>query len=293
MASSNIKHVTVIGGGVMGSGIAMITAANGYRVTVVDVNEDAVGRAKRQVEKDMRRMAQHVSKGNEQAENKFYTDAAARMAYSVNLKEVVAATDLVIEAIVENLEQKQSLFKILDQVAPSHTILASNTSSLSIAEIASSAERKDRIGGLHFFNPVPMMKLIEVVRTDKTSDTTHETLLTFGKSLRKTCITCRDMPGFVVNRLLFPVIHEALGMVERKDATAHDIDVAMKLGLGHPMGPFELMDIVGLDTVCAIQRERYARNPTDVAAKPSELLQQMVHDNKLGVKTGEGFYNYK
>uniref|UniRef100_A0A182MAS9 Kinase n=1 Tax=Anopheles culicifacies TaxID=139723 RepID=A0A182MAS9_9DIPT len=277
MASSNIKHVTVIGGGVMGSGIAMITAANGYRVTVVDVNEDAIGRAKRQVDKDMRRMAQHVSKGNEQKEHTFYTEAAARMTYSVHLREAVAATDLVIEAIVENLEKKQTLFKILDQAAPAHTILASNTSSLSIAEIGSSAERKDRIGGLHFFNPVPMMKLIEVVRTDNTSDATHETLLAFGKSLRKTCITCRDMPGFVVNRLLFPVIHEALGMVERKDATAHDIDVAMKLGLGHPMGPFELMDIVGLDTVCAIQRERYARNPADVAAKPSELLERMIY----------------
>uniref|UniRef100_A0A182SBU1 3-hydroxyacyl-CoA dehydrogenase NAD binding domain-containing protein n=1 Tax=Anopheles maculatus TaxID=74869 RepID=A0A182SBU1_9DIPT len=161
MASSSIKHVTVIGGGVMGSGIAMITAANGYRVTVVDVNEEAIGRARRQVEKDLRRMAQHVSKGNEQAENKFFTEAAARTMYSTKLKEVVTATDLVIEAIVENLEQKQSLFKILDQVAPPHTILTSNTSSLSIAEIASTAARKDRIGGLHFFNPVPLMKLIE------------------------------------------------------------------------------------------------------------------------------------
>ncbi|XP_050080825.1 hydroxyacyl-coenzyme A dehydrogenase, mitochondrial-like [Anopheles maculipalpis] len=293
MASSSIKNVTVIGGGVMGSGIAMITAANGYHVTVVDVNDDAIGRTRQQLEKDLRRMAQHVSKGNEQAENKFYTEATARTKYSTNLKDVVPTTDLVIEAIVENLEQKQSLFKILDQVAPPHAILTSNTSSLSIAEIASSAARKDRIGGLHFFNPVPLMKLIEVVRTDQTSDSTHETLLAFGKSLRKTCITCRDMPGFVVNRLLFPVIHEALSMVEREDATAHDIDVAMKLGLGHPMGPFELMDIVGLDTVRAIQRERYARNPSDVAAKPSELLERMVRENKLGVKSGEGFYNYK
>uniref|UniRef100_A0A182P1F2 3-hydroxyacyl-CoA dehydrogenase n=1 Tax=Anopheles epiroticus TaxID=199890 RepID=A0A182P1F2_9DIPT len=293
MALVNIKHVTVIGGGVMGSGIAMITAANGYRVTVVEVSEDALGRAKRQVEKDLHRMAQHVSKGNEQAETKFYTETTARLAYSTNLKQVAAGTDLVIEAIVENLQQKQSLFKLLDQEAPSHTILASNTSSLSIAEIGSLAGRKDRIGGLHFFNPVPMMKLIEIVRTKETSDSTHETLLAFGKSLRKTCITCRDVPGFVVNRLLFPVIHEALGMVERGDAAHQDIDVAMKLGLGHPMGPFELMDIVGLDTVRSILQERAAHNPTDETAKPSELLEQMVRENKLGVKSGEGFYNYK
>ncbi|XP_053680888.1 hydroxyacyl-coenzyme A dehydrogenase, mitochondrial-like [Anopheles nili] len=279
----------------MGSGIAMITAANGYRVTVVDVNEGALVRARHQVEKDLRRTAQHVSKGNEQTVKEFYSAAVERLSYSANLKEVVAKTDLVIEAIVEILAQKQTLFKTLDQCAPPHAILASNTSSLSIADIGSGAgpQRQDRIGGLHFFNPVPMMKLVEVVRTDKTSDATHAALIAFGTSLRKTCITCRDTPGFVVNRLLFPVISEALGMVERGDATARDIDVAMKLGLGHPMGPFELMDIVGLDTVQSIQQERHGRNPSDTTAKPSAILEEMVRSNKLGVKTGEGFYNYK
>lgn len=177
---------------------------------------------------------------------------------------------------------------LLLQGALPHTIIATNTSSLSVKEIGSTTQRQDRIGGLHFFNPVPLMKLVEVIRTDSTSDSTHEALLAFGKSLRKTTITCKDMPGFVVNRLLFPVISEALSMVERGDATAHDIDVAMKLGLGHPMGPFELMDIVGLDTVQNIQKER-----RDSAVKPSALLEKMVKENKLGVKTGEGFYNYK
>uniref|UniRef100_A0A182N3R1 3-hydroxyacyl-CoA dehydrogenase n=1 Tax=Anopheles dirus TaxID=7168 RepID=A0A182N3R1_9DIPT len=267
MASSKISHVTVIGGGVMGSGIAMITAANGYRVTVVDVSEEALGRARRQVEKDLQRTTQYFSKGNDQVAEKLYSEATARLKYSTNLKEVAATTDLVIEAIVENLQLKQSLFKTLDQVrdstrsvAPPHTILATNTSSLSVAEIGLSAERKDRIGGLHFFNPVPLMRLIEVVRTGETSDGTHETLLAFGKSLRKTCITCRDTPGFVVNRLLLPVTQEALAMVERGDASTHDIDVALKLGLGHPMGPFELMDIVGLDTVRPLIATRRLRD---------------------------------
>ncbi|XP_058118263.1 hydroxyacyl-coenzyme A dehydrogenase, mitochondrial-like [Anopheles ziemanni] len=288
MASPKINHVAVVGAGIMGSGIAMITAANGYQVTVVDVNEETLAKGRHQVEKDLHRMAMHVSKGNEEKANKFYLDALARLNYSVSLEKVLSATDLVIEAIVENLEKKQALFKIIDHGALPHTIIATNTSSLSVKEIGSTTKRQDRIGGLHFFNPVPLMKLVEVIRTDSTSNSTHEALLAFGKSLRKTTITCKDMPGFVVNRLLFPVISEALSMVERGDATAHDIDIAMKLGLGHPMGPFELMDIVGLDTVQNIQKER-----RDSAVKPSTLLEKMVKDNKLGVKTGEGFYNYK
>ncbi|XP_058053718.1 hydroxyacyl-coenzyme A dehydrogenase, mitochondrial-like isoform X2 [Anopheles bellator] len=286
-----IKHVTVVGGGVMGSGIALITAANGYRVTVVDLNEQVLAGAQRQLEKDMKRTAMHVSKGDKDAAHAFFAEAWARVSFSVDLEKSVSSTDLVIEAIVEKLDKKQALFKALDQIAPAHTILASNTSSLSVAEIGSLTQRQDRVGGLHFFNPVPLMKLVEVVRTDHTSSGTVEALLAFGKSLRKTCITCKDTPGFIVNRLLFPVTSEALAMVERGDATPHDIDVAMKLGLGHPMGPFELMDIVGLDTIQNIQAERQARNPGDF--KPSTLVSDMVKQNKLGLKTGEGFYSYK
>lgn len=169
----------------------------------------------------------------------------------------------------------------------------SNTSSLSIVELGSVTKREDRFAGFHFFNPVPLMKLIEVIRTDKTSAGTYASLLAFGEALGKTCITCKDTPGFIVNRLLFTITSEALGMLERGDASMKDIDLALKLGLGHPMGPFELMDMIGLDVVLSIMQERQARNPNDVSLRASPTLVKLVGENKLGVKTGEGFYNYK
>lgn len=169
----------------------------------------------------------------------------------------------------------------------------SNTSSLSITELGLVTKRHDRFAGLHFFNPVPLMKLIEVIKTDRTSEDTHAALVAFGSALGKTCITCKDSPGFIVNRLLFTFTSEALKMYERGDATPRDIDTAMKLGSGHPMGPFELMDMVGLDVTLSIMQERHQRSPDDPMAKPSPILEKLVADNKLGVKSGEGFYCYK
>lgn len=179
------------------------------------------------------------------------------------------------------------------QVAPEHVIFASNTSSLSIVEMGSVTKRQDRFAGFHFFNPVPVMKLIEVIKTDKTSADTHGRLMAFGRALGKTCITCKDTPGFIVNRLLFTLTSEALSMLERGDAEVRDIDTALKLGLGHPIGPFELMDMVGLDVTLNIMKEREARLPNDPAAKASPTLVKMVAENKLGVKSGQGFYSYK
>lgn len=179
------------------------------------------------------------------------------------------------------------------QIAPQHTILVSNTSSLSIVELGSVTKREDRFAGFHFFNPVPLMKLVEVIKTDRTSVETNDSLLAFGAALGKTCISCKDTPGFIVNRLLFTITSEALGMLERGDASMRDIDTALKLGLGHPMGPFELMDMIGLDVTLNIMQERQARNPNDVSLRPSPTLVKLVGENKLGVKTGEGFYNYK
>lgn len=179
------------------------------------------------------------------------------------------------------------------QVAKPSTIFASNTSSIPITEIAKSTNRLDRFCGLHFFNPVPVMKLLEVIRTADTSDATYATAMEFGKNLGKTCVTCKDTPGFLVNRLLIPYMAEAVRMLERGDASAKDIDIAMKLGAGYPMGPFELGDYVGLDTTKSVI-ETYARfEPDNPLFKPIPLLNKLIAEGKFGIKTGEGFYKYK
>ncbi|RXG68395.1 Hydroxyacyl-coenzyme A dehydrogenase, mitochondrial [Armadillidium vulgare] len=172
----------------------------------------------------------------------------------------VKNADLVVEAIVENIDIKQKLFKQLDEAAPEHTIFASNTSSLSIQKIAQNAKRKDRFGGLHFFNPVPVMKLLEVIRIPETSQTTIDSMLAWGKAMGKVTVQCKDTPGFIVNRLLVPYYGEAYRMYERGDATTRDIDTAMKLGTGYPMGPFELSDYTGLDTNLFVIEGRWERN---------------------------------
>jgi 3-hydroxyacyl-CoA dehydrogenase len=183
------------------------------------------------------------------AGEKYVQDTLSRLKPLVLLEESAQNSDLVIEAIVENVNAKHNLFSKLDKIAPSHALFASNTSSLSIEEIFKVVSRKDKVGGLHFFNPVPMMKLLEVIRTPQTSDETFKSLIEFGKSIGKTTVDCKDTPGFIVNRLLIPYMLEAVHMYERGDASTQDIDTAMKLGAGYPMGPFELADYVGLDTL--------------------------------------------
>ncbi|CAG9565055.1 unnamed protein product [Danaus chrysippus] len=284
---SAIKNVTVIGGGLMGSGIAQVAAQAGQNVTLVDDGE------------------------------KFVAEAIARIKTNTDPAAASQEADLIVEAIVENMDVKHQLFKKLDAVAPGHTIFASNTSSLSINEI-SSVVKEDRqnndgilrhkdlnshlstyslylhlFGGLHFFNPVPVMRLLEVVRGDKTSDDTYNTMMEWGKSVGKTCITCKDTPGFVVNRLLVPYIAEAIRLFERGDASARDIDVAMKLGAGYPMGPLELADYVGLDTNKFILDGWHSKYPEEPLFKPIPLLNKLVSEGKLGVKSGEGFYKYE
>lgn len=184
------------------------------------------------------------------------------------------------------------MFNTIDEIAPQHTIFASNTSSLSITDMAIGTKRHDRFGGLHFFNPAPMMKLLEVIRTTETSDDTYNKLKAFGESVGKVCITCKDTPGFVVNRLLWPLQGEALRMLDRGDASARDIDIGMKLGAGHPMGPIELADYVGLDTVYFIMNGWHEKDPENPLFTPVESLKRLVKDGKLGVKSGEGYYKY-
>ncbi|XP_046630519.1 hydroxyacyl-coenzyme A dehydrogenase, mitochondrial-like isoform X2 [Neodiprion virginianus] len=287
-----IKHITVVGGGLMGSGIAQVAAQSGHRVTLVDISPDVLKKSQDSIQKSLGRVAKKLYKDNPTEGEKLVKSALASIEVSTDLQAAVKTTDLVIEAIVENLEAKHKLFASIDDVAPASTIFASNTSSLSIGEIASVTKRKDRFGGLHFFNPVPVMKLLEVIRIPETSDETYNTLMEWGKAIGKTCITCKDTPGFVVNRLLVPYMSEAIRLLERGDASARDIDIAMKLGAGYPMGPIELADYVGHDTTKSILDGWHKKFPDNPVFKPTETLNKLVKEGKLGVKTGEGFYKY-
>jgi len=287
-----IKNVTVIGGGLMGSGIAQVAAQTGHHVTIVEINEDAIKKARNGIESSLQRVAKKLYKDKHGEAETFVKETLSRLSTSLDLKEAVKNTDLVVEAVVENLDLKHKIFSSIDSVAPEHTIFASNTSSLSIQDIASVTKRKDRFGGLHFFNPVPVMKLLEVIRIPETSDKTYEKISAWGKALGKTTITCKDTPGFVVNRLLVPLLAEAVRMLERGDATARDIDTAMKLGASHPMGPFELTDYVGNDTTKFILDGWHQKYPDVQLFKPIPLLNKLVEEGKLGMKTGEGFYKY-
>ncbi|XP_018561855.1 hydroxyacyl-coenzyme A dehydrogenase, mitochondrial [Anoplophora glabripennis] len=292
-ASRNaIKNVTVIGGGLMGSGIAQVAAQTGHNVTLVEVNADILKKAESSIANSLSRVAKKLYKDDASAAKKFVDETQSRIKGSTNTSESVADSDLVVEAIVEKLEVKHKLFESLDKVAPPKTIFASNTSSLSITEIASVTNRKDRFGGLHFFNPVPVMKLLEVVRTPDTSEQTYQALMAWGKAVGKTCITCKDTPGFVVNRLLVPYMAEAIRMMERGDASPQDIDTAMKLGAGYPMGPIELADYVGHDTSLSISEGWHKKFPDNPLFEPCASVKKLVSEGKLGRKSGEGFYKY-
>lgn len=277
----------------MGSGIAQVSAQSGHNVTIVELSQDVLDKTRKSIEMSVQRVAKKVYKERPEEGEKFVADTLSRISTSTSLPDVVQDSDLVLEAIVENLSVKHKLFRSIDEVAPAKTIFASNTSSLSISDIASVSNRKDRFAGLHFFNPVPVMKLLEVVRTPETSDETYQTLMAWGKAIGKTAITCKDTPGFVVNRLLVPLMAEAIRMLERGDASPRDIDIAMKLGAGHPMGPIELADYVGHDTTNSILNGWHEKFPENPLFKPLPSLQKLVDEKKLGVKTGEGYYNYK
>ncbi|KAF1395336.1 hypothetical protein PFLUV_G00010470 [Perca fluviatilis] len=288
-----IKHVTIIGGGQMGAGIAQVAASTGHTVTLVDTNEDILKKAVKGIEGNLKRVVKKKFADKPEAGEEFIQKALQNVSTSTDAGSVVQGSDLVLEAIVENLKIKQDLFGGIDKLAPAHTIFASNTSSLPITDIASSTNRLDRFGGLHFFNPVPVMKLVEVIATSATSQETFDSLLNFSKKLGKTSVSCKDTPGFIVNRLLLPYIMEVIRMYERGDGSKEDIDIAMKLGCGYPMGPFELADYVGLDTVKFIMDGWSAANPDNPVFAQSELLTKLVAEGKLGKKTGEGFYKYK
>jgi 3-hydroxyacyl-CoA dehydrogenase len=286
-SSSEAKpKVMIVGAGLMGTGIAQVAASAGYRVALVDVKQDLLDKGLKRIESSLQRVAKKQNlPADAVAQTLSLVDA------TTSLDNGVADSSLVIEAIVENLAIKRELFGKLDKMAAASTVFASNTSSLRIADI-SQGIRPDRFGGLHFFNPVPVMPLVEVIRTPSTSQESFQALRNFGSGVGKSVVACGDTPGFIVNRLLVPYMAEAIRMLERNDASADDIDTAMRLGAGHPMGPFTLLDYVGLDTTKFILDGWHQSYPDEPLFKPSTLLNDKVAQGKLGVKSGEGFYKY-
>src|SRR5262245_54764203 len=280
-----ILSVGVLGCGLMGSGIAQVCAAAGYKTVVREVDEFLLN-------KGIARIRKFVEDGGAKGK----VSAEARDNTLGNLTgtttfEDLEACDLIIEAIVENLEQKRQTYASLDSIVPDTTIFVSNTSSLCITELAASTKRPDRFGGLHFFNPVPIMKLVEVIRALTTSDETYQALFAFAQSLGKQPITAPDRPGFIVNRLLVPYLLDAIRAYEHGLGTLEDIDTGMKLGCGYPMGPFTLLDFVGLDTTYYIANIMFDEFREPQYAPPP-LLKRMVLAGRLGRKSGHGFYKY-
>jgi len=282
---SEIQKVGVVGGGLMGRGIAQVCAAAGYETVVREVNEELLGKC---LEAIGRQLDRAVEKGKLDADVRDST--LGRLSGTVSLEDL-ADCDLVIEAIVENIDAKKDLFGALDRQNPEHTIFASNTSSLTVTEMGASTDRPDRFIGLHFFNPVPVMKLVEVVRTGSTSQETFDRAFAFAQSLGKAPVACRDNSGFIVNRLLVPYMLDAIRGYEEGIGSIEDIDTAMQLGTGYPMGPFVLGDFVGLDTLYYIAEIMFDEYREKRFAPPP-LLKRMYLAGHHGRKTGKGFYDY-
>jgi 3-hydroxybutyryl-CoA dehydrogenase len=280
-----IEKVGVIGGGLMGSGIAQVSAAAGFPTTVREVSEDLCTKSRQSIEKTL-------AKGVELAKvTPAQRDATLKNLHFVTRLEELEDRDLFIEAVVEDLDVKNALWSELDRIAKPEAIFASNTSSLTIIAMATASGRPDRMLGLHFFNPVPLMKLVEVVRTITTSEETERLAQDFVKALGKQPIRAKDSSGFIVNLLLIPYMIDAINAVEANVATVEDIDKGMQLGAGHPMGPFTLLDFVGLDTVYKIAEIMFEEY-RDRRYAPPPLLKRMVLAGMLGRKSGKGFYDY-
>jgi 3-hydroxybutyryl-CoA dehydrogenase len=280
-----ISKVGVLGAGLMGSGIAEVSAKAGYLTVVREVSEELVRKGLARIEASL---GKAVEKGKLEASAR---DAARGRLQMTTLLADLADCDIVIEAIVENLETKKETFAALDRACKAETIFCSNTSSLTITEISAATGRPDRFAGLHFFNPVPVMKLVEVVRTIATSKETEETVFEFAKSLGKEPIRANDNSGFVVNRLLVPYLLDAVRALEEGVGTKEDIDRGMELGCGHPMGPLRLLDFVGLDTTYFIAEIMF-NEYREKRFAPPPLLKRMVMAGRLGKKSGRGFYDY-
>ncbi|KAB2814384.1 3-hydroxyacyl-CoA dehydrogenase family protein [Phaeocystidibacter luteus] len=281
-----MKNITVIGAGTMGNGIAHVFAQHGYNVRLFDIKQDSLDRALATIGKNMDRQ---VSKELISEDDK--NAALGRLTTSTELKPSVENADLVVEAATERIDIKLDLFRQLDELTPAACILATNTSSISITKIAAATKRPDKVIGMHFMNPVPVMKLIEIIRGYSTSDETTDIIVDLSKKLNKIPVPCNDYPGFVANRILMPMINEAIISLHEGVAGVSEIDSIMKLGMAHPMGPLQLADFIGLDVCLSILNVLHEGFGNPKYA-PCPLLVNMVTAGKLGVKSGEGFYDY-
>ncbi|MFN7703588.1 MAG: 3-hydroxyacyl-CoA dehydrogenase family protein [Chryseotalea sp.] len=281
-----MKNISVIGSGTMGNGIAHVFAQFGYNVSLIDIKEEALNKAVQTIEKNLDRQ---VSKQQISEETK--KQALANIKTFTNLQQGVATADLVVEAATENVELKLNIFKEMDAFAPASCILATNTSSISITKIASVTKRPQHVIGMHFMNPVPVMKLVEVIRGYNTSDEVTKNIMALSTQLQKVPVEVNDYPGFVANRILMPMINEAIYSLYEGVAGVEEIDTVMKLGMAHPMGPLQLADFIGLDVCLSILQVLYNGFGNPKYA-PCPLLVNMVQAGHKGVKSGSGFYQY-
>ncbi|WP_185097288.1 3-hydroxybutyryl-CoA dehydrogenase [Chryseobacterium glaciei] len=281
-----MKNIVVIGAGTMGNGIAHTFAQSGFKVSLVDVSQDALDRGLKTITTNLNRI---IAKGNLTEEQK--AETLGNITTFTELKNAATEADLIVEAATENQELKLKIFAQMDELAPANCILATNTSSISITKIAAATKRADKVIGMHFMNPVPIMKLVEIIKGYSTSKETFDIIYDMSKTLGKVPVEVNDYPGFVANRILMPMINESIETLYNGVAGVEEIDTVMKLGMAHPMGPLQLADFIGLDVCLAILNVMYDgfKNPKYA---PNPLLVNMVMAGKLGVKSGEGFYDY-
>ena len=280
-----MKHISVIGCGTMGNGIAQTFALFEFKVKLYDISLNNLDNAKKTILRNLERMVKKGVISHSELEK-----TSENISYTNEINSVLNS-DLVIEAVTENIKIKESIFKELDNKCPEKTIIASNTSSISITQLANATKRKDKVIGMHFMNPVPIMKLVEVINSKYTSRETTNIILELSKKLNKIPLSVNDYPGFISNRILMPMINEAIEALDQGVANVKNIDGIMKLGMGHPMGPLQLADLIGLD-VCKSILEVMLNGLKNEKYRPNKLLVDLVSEGKLGIKSGEGFYDY-
>ena len=280
-----MKHISVIGCGTMGNGIAQTFALFEFKVKLYDISLNNLDNAKKTILRNLERMVNKEVISHSELEK-----TSENISYTNDINSVLNS-DLVIEAVTENIKIKESIFKELDNKCPEKTIIASNTSSISITQLANATKRKDKVIGMHFMNPVPIMKLVEVINSKYTSKETTNIILDLSKKLNKIPLSVNDYPGFISNRILMPMINEAIEALDQGVANVKNIDGIMKLGMGHPMGPLQLADLIGLD-VCKSILEVMLNGLKNEKYRPNKLLVDLVSEGKLGIKSGEGFYDY-
>jgi 3-hydroxybutyryl-CoA dehydrogenase len=283
---SDIKNIAVIGGGTMGNGIVHVFAQNGFNVKLAETKQEFADRAINTIDKNLSRMV-----NKEKISESDKSETLKRIQPTLNIPDAVKDADLIIEAVPENYDLKKKIFEQVDENAPSHAILASNTSSISITKLAAVTRRPDKFIGMHFFNPVPVMKLVEVINGLETDETVTDLIMKTSEKLGKVPVPANDFPGFVSNRVLMPMINEAIFCVHEGVAEPGHVDEVMKLGMAHPMGPLRLADFIGLDVCLDILHVLY-EGFKDPKYRPCPLLVKMVDAGKLGDKTGEGFFKY-